>query len=102
MAIGRKTGGRVKGSNDKLPAAQAFVNRIEGMLGKANDKSGELYGNLERMACRFITSDDTKVAFGVWSKLVEYKFGKPIQPVTGKDGEPIQLQVVTNATFPQP
>jgi hypothetical protein len=34
--------------------------------------------------------------------LVEYKFGKPIQPVTGKDGEPIQLQVVTNATFPQP
>jgi len=36
---------------------------------------------LERLACRFIVGEDTKVAFGVWSKLVEYKLGKPTQPL---------------------
>ena len=85
--------GRPKGSENRVPSAQAFVRRVESMLGKSNPECG----NLEKLACRFITSDDTKVAFGVWSKLVEYKFGKAVQPIAGAEGaEPIRVIVETS------
>ena len=85
--------GRPKGSENKRPQVQGFVAKIESMLRKSHPE----WENLERAACRFITSDDLKVAFGVWSKLVEYKFGKPIQPIAGAEGaEPIRVIVETS------
>lgn len=92
--------GRPKGSENRAPQAQAFVKRIETMLNKKSGQKSPFA--LEREACRFIESDDTKVAFGVWSKLVEYKFGKPVQPNehSGKDGEPIAVQIITNVQIP--
>lgn len=100
MAKGKKTGGRHAGTPNKLSVAQAFVKRIEDLISKSEGQRS-LFA-LERMACRFITSDDTKVAFGVWSKLVEYKLGKAVQPISGEGGGPLQVQIITNASFPTP
>jgi hypothetical protein len=59
---------------DLTPDAKLFVSRVERMLAK-----GGTDGGLERQACRFITGEDEKTAFGVWRELMHYKFGMPTQ-----------------------
>lgn len=69
-------GGRPKGSISKPPEAKAFVAGVERRLAK-----GGITDALENLACRFVTGEDTKVAFGVWAKLMEYKFGKATEHI---------------------
>jgi hypothetical protein len=38
-------------------------------------------GGMERLACRFLTREDDKTAFGVWREMMHYKYGMPTQPV---------------------
>jgi hypothetical protein len=73
--------GRPKGSGNKTDELKAAIRRIEAVLVKSGHKGG-----LELMACRFLTSEDVKVAAGVWGRLMEWKWGKPAQPVTGEGG----------------
>jgi hypothetical protein len=73
--------GRPKGSGNKTDELKAAIRRIEAVLVKSGHKGG-----LELMACRFLISADLKVASGVWARLMEWKWGKPAQPVTGEGG----------------
>jgi len=49
---------------------------------------------------RFMASEDEDLAFRAFIKAVEYKRGKPIQPVSGPSGGAIPITVVTNAALP--
>jgi len=83
--------GRPKGSTDKRAAAERFVARVESMLGKSNP---DWAGGLERQACRWLGSDNAKASVAVLMRLMEMKFGKAIQPVSGAEGaEPIRVIV---------
>lgn len=43
---------------------------------------------------------DPKNGFEAFKLALAYKHGKPVQPISGKDGAPIPVQIVTNATLP--
>ena len=45
--------------------AEYFVKRVETMLRKGG------HDGLERLACRFLTGEDVKVAAFIWAKLTE-------------------------------
>jgi len=85
--------GRPKGSGNKKPAGEAFVARVESLLIKADSKLAPFA--LENLACRFLTQSAPNIGLPVWQKLMEYKFGKPLQPteITGKDGGEISVKV---------
>lgn len=75
---------RPKGSKNKTDEIKSAISRIEKTLVAGGHKGG-----LEMLACRFLTGEDLKVAAGVWGKLMEWKWGKPSQPVTGEGGGPV-------------
>jgi len=52
------------------------------------------------IANNLLTCGDAKVVERVWEKLLEYKFGKPVQPVSGADGGAIQVQIVSSIARP--
>lgn len=43
---------------------------------------------------------DKKNGFAAFQLALAYKHGKPVQPISGKDGGPIPVQLVTNAQLP--
>lgn len=118
--------GRPKGARNTVPEARMFVQRVERML-----KNGGFDESLERLACRLLTHPAheametkffadkgyvkdtrdvinwsarlkaTEIAAQVWRTLMQYKHGMPTQTLSGKDGEPIQIQLITNAEFPK-
>lgn len=91
--------GRPKGSKNRVSAdtLEAFATRCIRTLGKTGDTQ-----SLERLICRLLTGKDEKIAAGLAAKLVEWKYGKAIQPVSGKDGAPIAVQIITNTGFADP
>lgn len=94
MALGRKTGGRTKDGNKK-DDLQAFARRVEAAVIKANLKDSE---TIERLICRILIKSEKNpaVAAMMAQKWVEWRYGKAIQPISGKDGGPIALQLITN------
>jgi|SRR6266436_28983 len=73
MALGRKTGGRIKGQN-KLDDLEAFARRIERQILNSNLRDCE---NIERLFCRLMTNDKSPaVAAMLLSKWVEWRYGK--------------------------
>jgi hypothetical protein len=91
--------GRPKGSkNDKADSLEAFAKRIESHIIKSKLKDCE---NMERLICRILTNEKMPaVTSALAQKWVEWRYGKAVQPIAGKDGGPIQVQLITNATFP--
>lgn len=79
MAIGRKTGGRVKGQS-KIDELKAFARRIETRVTTANIKDAE---SMERVVCRIITQPDKNpaVAAMLTCKWVEWRYGKPKESI---------------------
>lgn len=92
--------GRPLGSkNEKNDNLEAFAKRIERQIEKANLKGQE---SMERLICRLLTNDKAPALAGMMAaKWVEWRYGKALQPIAGKDGAPISIQVVTNAIFPR-
>jgi hypothetical protein len=80
--------GRPKGSTDKRAAAERFVQRVETILGKANPQMG---GTLERQACRWLGSDNPKASVTVLMRLLEMKYGKTPQPISGDPERPLEV-----------
>jgi len=100
MAKGHKTGGRVKGQN-KAESAECFVRQVERTLAK-----GQWNDSFINLTCRHLTRDGKNAALSLTAllRMLEMKYGRPKQTTehTGKDGGPIAVQVITNASFPQP
>lgn len=83
MTVGRKTGGRQKGSINKITSdvRQAFANLLE-------SNSQNLSGWLKRVARK-----DPGRALDIVARLAEYHVPKLARTeVTGKDGGPIVVQ----------
>ena len=75
-----------QGKTDNL---EAFAKRIESRI-KIGAKGSD---SMERLICRLLTGKDWKVSSVLAAKWVEWRFGKAPQPVTGKDGQPIEVRV---------
>ncbi len=93
MALGHKTGGRTKGTPNHTDDLQAFARRIEQVVIGAKLKDCE---SMERLICRILTKPgkNPAVAAMMATKWVEWRYGKAIQPLAGKDGfEPIRVVV---------
>jgi len=75
--------GRPKGSkNEKADNLEAFAKRIEREICKANMKDQE---SMERLVCRLLTNGKhPTVAAMLAAKWVEWRYGKPVQPVTAE------------------
>jgi len=73
--------GRPKGSKNRVSAdtLEAFAERVIRTLAKSDHTE-----TLERLICRLLTGDDVKVAAALSAKVVEWKYGKPVQPVTAE------------------
>jgi len=69
MALGRKTGGRVKGRN-KLDDGKAFVVHVERALA-----AGGMTDGLINITCRQLMNPDS--CNPILMKLLDYKLGKP-------------------------
>lgn len=81
--------GRPKGSKNTKDRLEKFL------LGVFSEVNPEAFGR------ELLRSTDEKVRTQVYLRLLEYKFGKPSQPITGEGGGPISVQLVTNVTFPE-
>jgi len=75
----------MQGKADNL---EAFAKRVITKL-----RVGGATDSLERLLCRLMTGKDLKVASGVAVKVVEWRYGKAAQPVTGQDGDAIKVLV---------
>ena len=121
---------RTKGAINLTPEAKAFVMRVERMLKKADPDTGSLellacrlltHPAKDAMETKFFAHEGqvtdkrelinwtarlkaAEIASNIWRVLMNYKHGMPKQSNehTGKDGGPIAVQVITNASFPQP
>lgn len=87
----------VQEKRNSADSLENFAKGIEEMFRKGKDQGPFA---LMRQVCRLMASGDEKVSAAMTSKWVEWRFGKPVQPIAGKDGAPIQVELVTNATFP--
>lgn len=95
MAKGHKTGGRKPGTPnknalEKRTATQVFFTRI------LSDKEEE------KLWDDFLTGPDPNVVnWQAFKRAVEYKRGMPLQQVSGPEGGPIPVQLITNAALPE-
>lgn len=90
MALGRKTGGRVKGTPNKTTSElRAAILRAAELVGEDGSGKDGLTGYLVRVA-----RDDVKAFSGLLGKVL------PMQ-MTGEDGGPIQLVPILNITVGQ-
>jgi hypothetical protein len=75
-----------QGKKDNL---EQFAKRVATRIRKASGDTD----SMERLICRLLTSDDNpQVAARMASEWVAWRYGKPAQPVTGKDGGALQFQ----------
>jgi len=92
MALGRKTGGRVKGSC-KVDDLQAFARRVEKQILAAGVKDCE---TMERLVCRLITNPkNPAVAATLLTKWVEWRYPKQAAAVSGEN-----INLIFNAPRP--
>jgi hypothetical protein len=87
--------------NEKADSLESFAKRIERAIQKANVKDQE---SIERIVCQQLTSPGTppQVKAMLACKWAEWRYGKVIQPISGKDGGPIAIQLQTNTDFADP
>jgi hypothetical protein len=89
MAKGKKTGGRAKGTRNKSTAAvKDFVERVDSELA-AREIEG--YSSLDEVAVTLLTCGVPQVIERVWEKLMEYRYGKPVQPLSGPNDGPVKI-----------
>jgi len=87
-----KTGGRKKGGRNKATKdVQSFVDAV--------------FSKVDPIALcnKLLASEDEKVVAGVLKMLMEYRFGKPAQPVTGENGQgPVlhKLEIINHIERP--
>lgn len=81
---------RPKGSKTRNNAddGRTFAIKVEQML----VKSGE-YTNLAAMVCRKLHSMNPKESMPILLRLLEMRYGKAAQPITGADGGPMKMIV---------
>lgn len=100
MAKGLKTGGRVKGQN-KVESAECFVRQVERTLAK-----GQWNDSFVNLTCRHLTRDGKNAALSLTAllRMLEMKFGRPKQTteISGKDGQPIPVEIITNVQLSEP
>jgi len=74
--------GRPKGSkNEKNDNLEAFAKRVQRRIEQANVKGQE---SMERLMCRLMTNGKAPaIAAMMAAKWVEWRYGKPVQPVKG-------------------
>lgn len=41
-----------------------------------------------------------EIAMNIWRTLMQYKHGMPTQPLSGEDGKPIAVEIITNLQMP--
>ncbi len=93
MALGKKTGGRKKGTpNRATAAAKEFVARVEKKLA-ARKVAG--YASLGEIGATLLTCGMPPVIERVWERLMEYKYGKPVQPLSGPEDGPVRIVLDT-------
>jgi hypothetical protein len=87
MALGRKTGGRKKGTPNKVTAEIRLLAQLEGpaTIARLVKLRGHKNGAIAVAACR---------------ELLDRGYGKATQPISGEGGEPITIQVVRFADDP--
>lgn len=88
---GKRPGaGRQKGSIDRAGAARKWATR----LWKSQDWDGALQ--------EIRDSDDLGAKSRVVVTLLNYMYGKPVQPVGGPGGEgPVEVRIISNIARPQ-
>lgn len=80
MAKGKKTGGRQKGSrNHNVAEVKDLVDAIFKKVDPVTK------------AIKLLEFGSDKTQGTVLLKLLEYRYGKPVQPLSGPDGGPIPL-----------
>ena len=83
MALGRKTGGRLKGTPNKATVG----------IKAAFQKHGD---DLVRALLALTKSDDERVRLGAIQAALDRGWGRPAQAVTGEGGDgPVQIVVDT-------
>src|SRR5215831_12849158 len=83
MAHGRKTGGRKKGTPNKRLELQEFLDSVEEQIDPV------------KLARKFLSGKNPSEK--VFLRLLEYRYGKPPQIVTGEDGGPGGLTIDISA-----
>lgn len=93
MAKGLKTGGRTKGSrNKKLTDIDIFVARIEQEM------------DLGQVGIDLLKCGQAATIAKVWQIVLEYKLGKPVQPIVEPEADEIffgELPVAPKEELPQ-
>jgi len=80
MAKGIKTGGRKAGVKNKTTLAlQQYVDKVFTFM------------DPEKLAHSLLQSDNEKVVATVFLRLLEYRYGKPAQPITGPNGDALSF-----------
>lgn len=82
--------GRPLGSKTRSDDARTFIAAVE----RALIKSGT-YDSLANLVCRKLHSAQPSECMPLIIRLLDMKFGKPIQPteLTGKDGEALKILI---------
>lgn len=57
-------------------------------------------GDLVSKGFELMSCGDKKVEAAAWRTLMEYGYGKPVQPLSGADGGPVAVEIVTNLQMP--
>ena len=88
MARGVKTGGRVKGTPNKSTEVRDFVAAVEKRLEKRSS-------SLDERAEVLLFDADSSVVQKTWAVIMAYKYGKPMQPISGgpQGSEPIRIVI---------
>jgi hypothetical protein len=83
MANGKKTGGRKKGTPNKRHDLQEFLDLVEEQIDPI------------KLAKIFLTGKNPSER--VFLRFLEYRYGKPVQTITGEDGSPVPLKIDISA-----
>jgi hypothetical protein len=91
-------GGPKSSQNAKADSLEAFAIRVQRAVEQANPKDSEA---MERLVARVLTSEaNPALAATMAVKWVEWRYGKPKQPLTGDKENPVTVQFVTNVDLP--
>lgn len=91
MAKGVKTGGRQKGSKNR--SALEVKDLVDAIFKKIDP--------IEK-AIKLLEFGSEKAQATILMRLLEYRYGKPIQPISGEGGGPVRVQLITNTDFANP
>lgn len=80
--------------------------RKKGSTGAASDAKKKLAASIlpdkleTALWNKYLHHSDEKIAWEAFKLAKSYKSGKPVQPMSGENGNPIPVQIVTNASLP--